>query len=71
MGYGYQTWIFTGERRMFALIGAHGQAIYVDPTSGLVLVHTAVYKDPAASIAEAIALWQGIVKGLGPARVKN
>ena len=43
-GYGYQTWIFPGERRMFALIGVHGQAIYVDPASRLVMVHTAVRK---------------------------
>ena len=35
-GYGYQTWIFPGERRMFALIGSHGQAIYVDPASWMV-----------------------------------
>ena len=27
---------------MFALIGVHGQAIYVDPASRLVMVHTAV-----------------------------
>ena len=38
-GYGYQTWIFPGERRMFALIGVHGQAIYVDPASRLVMAH--------------------------------
>jgi hypothetical protein len=25
-GYGYQTWIFPGERRMFALLGVRGQA---------------------------------------------
>jgi CubicO group peptidase (beta-lactamase class C family) len=51
-GYGYQTWIFPGERRVFALFGVRGQAIYVDPASKLVLVHTAVRKlpvDPAAS----------------------
>jgi CubicO group peptidase (beta-lactamase class C family) len=64
-GYGYQTWIFPGERRMFALRGAHGQAIYVDPSSRLVMVHTAVRKEPAASNAEAVALWQGVVDRLG------
>jgi len=26
-GYGYQTWIFPGERRMFALLGVHGQGL--------------------------------------------
>jgi CubicO group peptidase (beta-lactamase class C family) len=60
-GYGYQTWIFPGPRRMFALLGVHGQAIFVDPSSRLVMVHTAVRKEPAGSNAEAVALWQGVV----------
>jgi len=63
-GYGYQTWIFPGERRMFALLGLHGQAIYVDPSSRLVMVHTAVRKLDDSS-AEAVALWRGVVKALG------
>ena len=33
-GYGYQAWIFPGERRMFALLGVRGQAIFVDPAAG-------------------------------------
>jgi CubicO group peptidase (beta-lactamase class C family) len=64
-GYGYQTWIFPGERRMFALLGVHGQAIFVDPSSRLVMVHTAVRQQAAASNAEAIALWRGVVDALG------
>jgi CubicO group peptidase (beta-lactamase class C family) len=64
-GYGYQTWVFNGERRMFALIGVHGQAIYVDPTSHLVLVHTAVRKQAIDPNKETLALWRGIVDGLG------
>ena len=36
-GYGYQVWILAGEHRMFALRGVRGQAIYVDPASGLVM----------------------------------
>jgi CubicO group peptidase (beta-lactamase class C family) len=65
-GYGYQTWIFPGERRMFAFLGVRGQAIYVDPQSRLVLVHTAVRKlsvDPG--VREAGALWQSVVRTLG------
>ena len=62
-GYGYQTWILPGPRRQFALLGIHGQAIFVDPAAHLVLVHTAVRLkasgDPAA--AELIALWQALV----------
>ena len=65
-GYGYQTWIFPGDRRMFAFLGVRGQAIYVDPASRLVLVTTAVRKlprDPGA--AETVALWRAVVRDLG------
>ena len=66
-GYGYQTWIMPAKRRMFAMLGTNGQAIFVDPVSKLVLVHTAVRlkpsKDPAAR--ELTALWFGLVRELG------
>jgi CubicO group peptidase (beta-lactamase class C family) len=65
LGYGYQVWILPGERRMFALLGAHGQAIFVDPASRLVMVHTAAYKRAADFHAEAFALWRGVVAALG------
>ena len=65
LGYGYQVWILPGERRMFALLGAYGQAIFVDPSSRLVMVHTAAYKQAADSAAEAFALWGGVVAALG------
>jgi CubicO group peptidase (beta-lactamase class C family) len=64
-GYGYQVWIFPGERRMFALLGVRGQTIYVDPASGLVMVHTAVRKqavDPG--VVELGALWRGLIRAL-------
>jgi CubicO group peptidase (beta-lactamase class C family) len=64
-GYGYQVWIFPGERRMFALLGVRGQAIYVDPASKLVMVHTAVRqqaRDPG--VVELGALWRGLVTAL-------
>jgi len=64
-GYGYQTWIFPGKRRMFALRGLHGQNIFVDPSARLVLVQTAVYKEPVPSNAELLALWEGLVKAFG------
>jgi hypothetical protein len=51
---------------MFALVGAYGQAIYVDPSSRLVMVHTAVRKrveDPGN--AETFALWRSVVGQLG------
>src|SRR5207249_3994234 len=41
-GYGYQTWLIDPREPYFALLGIRGQAIYVDPKSKLVIVHTAV-----------------------------
>jgi CubicO group peptidase (beta-lactamase class C family) len=67
LGYGYQTWIFPGERRMFAALGAHGQVIFVDPASRLVMVQTAVFEEAAAAATfdEAFALWRAVVEQLG------
>jgi CubicO group peptidase (beta-lactamase class C family) len=66
-GYGYQTWLLPGPRRQFAFLGIHGQAIFVDPPSKLVLVHTAVRlkanQDPAAG--ELLAVWRSLVAKLG------
>src|SRR5262249_38110010 len=46
-GYGYQTWILPGERRMFLFWGVNGQRIIVDPWSKVVMVNTAVHRLPA------------------------
>ena len=69
-GYGYQVRIFPGERRMFALLGGRGQLILVDPTSRLVMVHTAVRRQVTGNPgqSEAFALWQGLVRELGSDR---
>ncbi len=70
-GYGYQIWIFPGERRMFVLRGANSQYVFVDPLSKLVLVQTAVRSegpDSENGKSESMALWLGIVKELGSAR---
>ena len=66
-GYGYQTWIIPGERRMFLLWGAYGQRIYVDPRSKLVMVNTAVRKPglDLFSLQEMGALWTALVRQLG------
>jgi CubicO group peptidase (beta-lactamase class C family) len=64
-GYGYQTWIFPGERRMFALLGLHGQAMFVDPTSRLVMVQTMVSPDPLDQLTEALAMWRAAIESLG------
>ena len=66
-GYGYQTWIFPDSRRMFAFMGIHGQKIYVDPASKLVMVQTAVRKKPSVdpSDSETVGLWLALVNKYG------
>lgn len=59
-GYGYQVWIFPGPRRQFALLGIHGQSIFVDPAAHLVMVQTAAWVSPTGPRSEAIALWQAL-----------
>ena len=46
-GYGYQTWITHRTEPRFAALGIHGQAIYIDNASKIVVVHTAAWNDPA------------------------
>jgi len=65
-GYGYQTWILPGDRRMFMLWGARGQRIFIDPQSKLVMVNTAVHTlafDPGP-LEEGRALWSAIIRQL-------
>ena len=68
IGYGYQFWLFHGEKRRFALWGSFYQAIYIDPELRLVMVHTAVSDvssgDPKFG-RERFALWKGIVNYFG------
>jgi CubicO group peptidase (beta-lactamase class C family) len=65
-GYGYQVRIFPGIRRTFAVSGAHGQWMFVDPASRLVMVHTAVRKQPVdPGERETVVLWRSVVLGLG------
>jgi CubicO group peptidase (beta-lactamase class C family) len=64
--YGYQVWILAGEGRMFALRGIRGQAIFVDPASRLVMVHTAVRREARdPGVRETNALWRSLVRQLG------
>lgn len=68
-GYGYQFWTFPGERRRFALLGAYGQSIFVDPQLRLALIITAAQPDPLSITdgfgAERTRLWRGIVERYG------
>ena len=63
-GYGYQTWIVPGPDRQFVLRGLRGQAVFVDPRTKLVLVHTAA-RDVGDPGRELLALWLAVVKSLG------
>jgi CubicO group peptidase (beta-lactamase class C family) len=68
-GYGYQFWLFPGEKRRFALLGVYGQAIFVDPELKLVMVVTAAAKN--ANVvkesfgAERDAVWRGVIRKYG------
>ena len=63
-GYGYQTWLMPGKEGHFMLRGVRNQAIFVDPGSKLVLVHTAA-EGIGGGAGELMALWYGIVKEFG------
>jgi len=60
LGYGYLLWLLPGTRRQFALIGAYGQAICVDPPSKLVMVQTSV-----ESSSEIWPFWTALVRQFG------
>jgi CubicO group peptidase (beta-lactamase class C family) len=68
-GYGYQFWIYPGEKRRFALLGVYGQSVFVDPELKLVLVITAAARSAGLgkeSLArERDALWRGLVARYG------
>jgi CubicO group peptidase (beta-lactamase class C family) len=60
-GYGYLLWLLHGNRRQFALVGAFGQRIIVDPISKLVMVQTALDETDAGSWK----LWRTLIAQLG------
>jgi CubicO group peptidase (beta-lactamase class C family) len=69
-GYGYQFWLHPLKERSFAFQGVHGQSVFVQPATGIVMVQTAVYdkasgaQDPEP-YAERSALWLGVLQSLG------
>ncbi len=68
-GYGYQFWLFPGEKRRFALLGVYGQSIFVDPELKLVMVITAAAKNASVGkesfARERNALWRGVISQYG------
>ncbi|MEN9588819.1 MAG: hypothetical protein RLZZ481_605 [Pseudomonadota bacterium] len=68
-GYGYQTWIFPDLDGTYAFLGVRGQAIYVDPSRQLVLVHLAVRalaRDSGS--ADTSALWHALKQRVAPVK---
>jgi CubicO group peptidase (beta-lactamase class C family) len=59
-GYGYLLWLLPGSRRQFALVGALGQRICIDPASKLVMVQTGLENN-----AEVWRLWSEVVQQFG------
>lgn len=68
-GYGRQFWIFPFAERTFALLGAYGQCVFVQPASGIVMVQTAMWPGSAANeadrVSERTAFWEGVLQALG------
>lgn len=69
-GYGFQFWLLPLRERSFAMHGIHGQSVYVQPSSGVVMVLTSAWEaasgrqDPAP-FQERDALWRGVLQSLG------
>lgn len=69
-GYGYQFWLMPLKARTFAMQGIHGQTVYVQPSTGTVMVLTSVWehasgKQDAQPYEERDALWRGVLQSLG------
>lgn len=69
-GYGYQFWLVPLKARTFAMQGIHGQTVYVQPSTGTVMVLTSVWeqasgKQDAQPYEERDALWRGVLQSLG------
>jgi CubicO group peptidase (beta-lactamase class C family) len=69
-GYGYQFWLLPMRERTFAMQGIHGQTLYVQPATGIVMVLTSVWENASGRqdpqpYEERGALWQGVLESLG------
>ena len=69
-GYGYQFWLLLMKERTFAMQGIHGQATYVQPSAGIVMVLTSVWESASGKqdmqpYEERDALWRGVLRSLG------
>jgi CubicO group peptidase (beta-lactamase class C family)/dienelactone hydrolase/TPR repeat protein len=60
-GYGYQVWILSGSRRLFALIGSYGQLALVDPATRSVMVQTALPPRENPRATEPFVIFRALV----------
>lgn len=70
LGYGHQFWVLPMKERTFVMQGVHGQKLYVQPASRIVMVVTSVWEHPAGAanegpLRETDALWRGVLSSLG------
>ena len=70
LGYGYQVWLLPMKTRTFVLQGIHGQAVFVQPSSGIVFVQTSANDWPSGR-QDVVpyqlrdAFWRGVLTSLG------
>jgi CubicO group peptidase (beta-lactamase class C family) len=69
-GYGYQFWLFPMKERTFAMQGIHGQTLFIQPSTGIVMVMTSVWEGASGRqdllpYEERDALWRGVLRSLG------
>ena len=58
------------KARTFAMQGIHGQTVYVQPSTGIVMVLTSVWESASGKqnvqpYEERDALWRGVLQSLG------
>ena len=62
-GYGYQVWLLGSPAGTYSLRGIRGQAIFVDPTSKLVMVQTSARPQPTdPGTFENVLVWRAVVE---------
>lgn len=62
-GYGYQVWLLGSPAGTYSLRGIRGQAIFVDPTSKLVMVQTSARPQPTdPGTFETVLLWRALIE---------
>ncbi len=69
-GYGFQFWLMPMKERTFAMQGIHGQTLYMQPSTGIVMVLTSVWEQASGRqdpqpYEERDALWRGVLRSLG------